>query len=73
MICAYIHPYCSKLLNAIEELPRIKQYVVRVAVLALCAVAFAVYYVQIYSLPKIEYNKVGLGNQLYGSSCPEMS
>eukprot|EP00775_Hariotina_reticulata_P006302 gene6302-6537_t len=58
MVCAYIHPYCSKLLNAIEELPRIKQYAVRVAVLALCAVAFAVYYIHIYSLPKIEYNKV---------------
>jgi hypothetical protein len=71
MICAYIHPYCSKLLNAIEEMPKVKQYIVRIAVLALCAAAFAVYYVHIYSLPKLEYNQVGLTSQSCSCSRPQ--
>jgi hypothetical protein len=58
MVCAYIHPYCMKLLNAIEELPAFRQLTVRALVLSLTALLGWVYYVHIYSLPKLEYNKV---------------
>lgn len=58
MACAYLHPQASKLLNAIEELPQAKRMAVRAAVLTATGVAFAVYYQTIYSLPKLEYNKV---------------
>jgi hypothetical protein len=58
MICAYIHPHCTKLLNAIEELPQARRVMVRTAILTVTGIAAAVYYQTIYSLPKLEYNKV---------------
>jgi hypothetical protein len=59
MVCAYIHPHCMKLLNAIEELPAFRQLTVRALVLGITGLVGWVYYVHIYSLPKLEYNKVG--------------
>lgn len=59
MVCAYIHPHCTKLLNQIEELPLMKRCTVRAIILTAVGAAFAVYYQTIYSLPKLEYNKVG--------------
>eukprot|EP00882_Tetradesmus_deserticola_P013976 GHRQ01014851.1.p1 GENE.GHRQ01014851.1~~GHRQ01014851.1.p1 ORF type:complete len:153 (-),score=15.28 GHRQ01014851.1:377-835(-) len=58
MVCAYIHPHCVKLLNALEELPALRQLTVRALVLSVTALLGWVYYVHIYSLPKLEYNKV---------------
>lgn len=58
MVCAYIHPTCMKLLNMIEELPAFRQLTVRALVLSVTALLGWVYYVHIYSLPKLEYNKV---------------
>lgn len=64
MVCAYIHPTCMKLLNMIEELPAFRQLTVRALVLSVTALLGWVYYVHIYSLPKLEYNKVGGSMQL---------
>lgn len=58
MVCAYLHPAASKALAAIEEMPRARGLAVRCGVLAAVGAAFALYYNTIYSLPKLEYNKV---------------
>lgn len=58
MVCAYIHPHCTKLLNKIEDLPLMKRCTVRAIILTAVGAAFAVYYQTVYSLPKVEYNKV---------------
>lgn len=58
MVCAYLHPHATKLLNAIEELPQMRRVAVRGVILTATSAAFVVYYKTIYSLPKVEYNKV---------------
>lgn len=58
MVCAYLHPQASKLLHTIDEMPRLKRYTVRGLVLAGVGVVLSIYYINIYSLPKLEYNKV---------------
>jgi len=61
MICAYRpHPYCTKFLNGVEEMPQVKRIMVRSSLLALTGAACVLYCVHIYSLPKLEYNKVRL-------------
>lgn len=60
MICAYVHPQATKLLHAIEEMPTIKRNAVKALILAAVGVALSIYYVGVYSLPKLEYNKVCL-------------
>ena len=59
MVCAYLHPHATKLLNSIEELPQMKRCTVRAIILTAAGTAFAVYYKTIYSLPKLQYNQVG--------------
>jgi hypothetical protein len=58
MVCAYLHPHATQLLNAIEELPKSRRIAVRAVILTATGAAFGVYYQTIYSLPKVEYNKV---------------
>jgi hypothetical protein len=67
MVCAYLHPQASKLLNAIEDLPMAKRMGVRAAVLTATGAAFALYYQTIYSLPKVEYNKVSRHLHMVGA------
>ena len=58
MLCAYLHPHATKVLNAIEELPQPRRLAVRAGIVSAVGLAFGVYYHTIYSLPKVEYNKV---------------
>lgn len=58
MVCAYIHPQATKLLNMIEELPQLRRCMVRAIILSAVGAAFTLYYKTIYVLPKAEYNKV---------------
>eukprot|EP00878_Enallax_costatus_P021635 GHUV01022920.1.p1 GENE.GHUV01022920.1~~GHUV01022920.1.p1 ORF type:complete len:409 (+),score=95.11 GHUV01022920.1:422-1648(+) len=58
MICAYLHPHATKLLHTVDEMPVVKRYTVRALILAGVGVVFSIYYSNVYSLPKLEYNKV---------------
>lgn len=58
MICAFIHPWYSGVLAAIENMPVVKRNVVRSIILSVCAVVGYFWYVHVYTLPKVEYNKV---------------
>jgi hypothetical protein len=58
MLCGYLHPYFSNLLTTIDGLAPARKAVVRSAVLACSAVVGYFYFVHVYCLPKIEYNKV---------------
>ncbi|KAF8072744.1 RWA3 [Scenedesmus sp. PABB004] len=58
MVCAYLHPAASRALAAVDGLPRLTAAGARAALLAGVAAALAVYYHTVYSLPKLEYNKV---------------
>jgi hypothetical protein len=58
MLCGYLHPYFSNLLTTIDGMAPARKAVVRGSVLACSAVAGYFYFVHVYCLPKIEYNKV---------------
>jgi len=58
MLCAYLHPYAAAILTHIDNLPTISKAAARSTIIAACSVALYFYYIHIYSLPKIEYNKV---------------
>jgi hypothetical protein len=63
MVCAYLHPHATKVLAAIEELPQPRRLAVRAGIVSAVGLALGVYYHTIYSLPKVEYNKVRFGER----------
>lgn len=69
MVCAYLHPHATKVLNAIEELPQPRRLAVRAGIVSAVGLAFGVYHHTIYSLPKVEYNKVRFAQGGGGHRC----
>ncbi|KAJ9524481.1 hypothetical protein QJQ45_019558 [Haematococcus lacustris] len=61
MLCAYLHPRLTSSLTAMDALPPMTCLLLRKALLLLCAGAAYLYYVHIFCLPKLEYNKAGRG------------
>lgn len=51
-------PQASKILHAIDEMPPPRRWTLRTLIVGATCAVFAVYYKNIYVLPKIEYNKV---------------
>uniref|UniRef100_A0A7S0UQ77 Cas1p 10 TM acyl transferase domain-containing protein n=1 Tax=Polytomella parva TaxID=51329 RepID=A0A7S0UQ77_9CHLO len=58
MICGYLHPYASALVNRFETLPIIRRTIIRTAGLTLCFIAGYFYYVNVLSLPRDKYMKL---------------
>ena len=56
MACAYCHPACERLLQRLDALPGPRRLLVRSAVVAACLAVGAVWFKEVYSLGKLEYN-----------------
>ena len=58
MVCAYLHPTFEKWLKAIDEKNPSTRRTIRAIVGVICVGAMYVWYIHIYTLPKLEYNAV---------------
>ena len=58
MICAYNHPNIEKFLIKIDKLPNRTSNAIKIGITAVALVCCYFYYVNFFSLPKKEYNKV---------------
>ena len=58
MVVAWAHPHIEAAWKAIDSLPDARRLSVRAAIVAATATAGYVWYTQVYSLPKLEYNAV---------------
>lgn len=58
MLCAHIHPYVAAMFTWIDNSPAIRKYSMRALITAICGVVGYYWYINVYVLPKPEYNKV---------------
>ncbi|KAK9809132.1 hypothetical protein WJX72_009885 [[Myrmecia] bisecta] len=58
MLCAYLHPWCERVLQSIESLAAKTRRFARGAMLLVAVALFYVWFEKVYRLPKLEYNKV---------------
>lgn len=58
MLLAWLHPHYESCLKAIECLSAPRRLTVRIAIVAVCAVAGHVWFTRVYTLPKLEYNRL---------------
>ncbi len=69
MLCAWIHPFAATALTWIDNMPPIKSNTARTAVPAVCVVVGYLWYIHIYTLPKLKYNEVRSDDAPSRSSC----
>ena len=61
MLCAHLHPYIAMMFTWIDNSPPIRKVAMRTLIVSVCSVVGYFWFIHIYCLPKIEYNKVGGG------------
>ncbi|KAI8102617.1 hypothetical protein M9435_006215 [Picochlorum sp. BPE23] len=58
MICAYLHPMFERWLKAVDDKSATTRKSIRIALGSVCVGAMYLWYQHIYTLPKLEYNKI---------------
>ncbi|MEW5309128.1 MAG: hypothetical protein WDW38_001037 [Sanguina aurantia] len=58
MVCAFVQPHAAAALKYVDSMTVVRRYIARCALVAACFAAGHAWFVQVYCLPKLEYNAV---------------
>ena len=56
MLCGFVHPYVDAFATSVDNMSAAAKYSIKAAAVAVCLVVGTVWYQQVYTLPKYEYN-----------------